>query len=273
MTRFCKNCDTSFEGKFCHNCGQKAFSEADKTIKSIFAEFIQFFTSFESTLLFTLKTILTAPGKLTLDYCNGIRKRYYKPLSLYLLIVIIYLLFPIAKGLNMEMTHYKTNIIGRYIIPDQIDNKIIERGITISELSAEFASKSENTSKLLLFLLIPLTTLLLYAMFPNRKHKIYDVSILAVELNIFYIAVIFLILPVLVSIFAFIFQIKFISDDTLFPFLLGLLGIYIFMLLRKFYQQKWPVLLLKSAVATFLYLFLVQSIYKILVFEITMLLL
>jgi len=273
MAHFCKNCDTNFEGKFCHNCGQKAFSEEDKTIKSIFAELVQFFTSFESTLLYTLKTILTAPGTLTLDYSNGIRKKYYKPLSLYLLIVIIYLLFPIAKGLNMEMVHYKTNAIGRKIIPEQIDNKLIEKNISFDELSAQFAKKSENTSKILLFLLIPLTTLLLFAIFPNRKYKIYDVSILSVELNAFFIAVIFLILPVLISLFAHAFQIDFIYDEVLFPFLIGLMGIYIFMLLRKFYQQKWPVMILKSTLATFLYLIMFQTIYKFLVFEITMLLL
>jgi hypothetical protein len=273
MARLCRNCNTNFEAKFCHNCGQKAFTADDTSIKSIFKELVHFFTNLESNLLLTLKTIIVSPGKLTLDYCSGIRKKYYKPLSLFLLIVVIYLLFPIAKGLNMEMTNYKSNFIGRGLIKAQIEDKMASKNISEAELAAEFKVKSSTTSKILLFLLIPLTALLLLAFFPGRQNKIYDISILSIELNIFYIAVIFLILPLVVYASAFVFKLSQIKDDVLFPFLFGIFGFYIFALLRKFYQPKWPWLIVKSVFVTFFYLILIQTIYKFVVFEVTILLL
>lgn len=272
MTQLCKNCNTNFEAKFCHNCGQKAFSEEDTSIKSIFSELINFFTNFESNLLRTLKAIMVSPGRLTLDYCSGIRKRYYKPLSLYLLIVVIYLLFPVAKGLNMEMIHYKTNFIGRGLIAAQIEDKMVSKNISEAELAALFSEKSTTTSKILLFLLIPLTALLLLAVFPGKKNKIYDTIILSIELNVFYIAVFFLILALTIYAIAYIFNISHISDETLSPVFFGIFSIYIFVLFKKFYQQKWPWTLLKALIVSFCYLVLIQSLYKFLVFEVTMLL-
>ena len=86
----CKNCESILNGKFCSNCGQKIYSERDKSLSNISEEVLHFMTHFEGKLFNTLKVIYLYPGKLSLDYSSGIRQKYYKPISLYLLIVILY---------------------------------------------------------------------------------------------------------------------------------------------------------------------------------------
>ena len=58
------------------------------------------------TFFNTLKKIFTKPGQLSVDYCNGKRKTYFKPLSLFLLLVVVYLLFPVFEGLNMKLYYH-----------------------------------------------------------------------------------------------------------------------------------------------------------------------
>src|SRR5688500_3391743 len=104
----CKNCNHSFTGKYCNVCGEKVYSGHDKEIKHVFEEAFHFLTHFEGKFLTTIKTIFTNPGMLSLDYCNGIRKKYFKPISLFLMIVILYLLFPLFEGLNMRLQYHQS---------------------------------------------------------------------------------------------------------------------------------------------------------------------
>ena len=73
----CKNCQHEFTGKFCNQCGEKVYSEHDKSLKHVFEEGFHFLTHFEGTFFNTLRTIVLRPGKLSLDFCYGIRKRYF----------------------------------------------------------------------------------------------------------------------------------------------------------------------------------------------------
>ena len=157
----CKNCGNFFEGKYCNNCGQKIFSEKDKSVRKIIGDALHFITHFEGSFFKTVKTILFRPSKLTLDYANGIQKKYFKPISLFLFIVILYLLFPMFHALNLKMQSYRTLPITGKIVSEQIDSKINNDAISEEKLSLKFEKKSKTTSKLLLLLFIPLSGLLI----------------------------------------------------------------------------------------------------------------
>lgn len=79
QVRTCKSCGHDFEGHYCNRCGEKLFHEKDKHIGHLFEEQFHFITHFEGSFFNTIKTVLARPGQLTLDYCNGIRKKYFKP--------------------------------------------------------------------------------------------------------------------------------------------------------------------------------------------------
>src|SRR6187402_34629 len=131
----CKNCNTTLKGTYCHNCGQKNYTEKDKNLKGIFEEVFHFMTHFEGTMLTTLKTLLGKPGKLSKDYCDGIRKKYYKPISFFLLLIVVYLVFPFFQGLNMRMPYYKHIPLSGHAIARQINNKTTAKQITETELA------------------------------------------------------------------------------------------------------------------------------------------
>jgi len=89
----CLNCLMPLRGdeNFCPSCGQK--NDVRKLrVSHFFTEFLAGFISYDSTLWRTLKPILLSPGKVSLEYIKGKRKRYVNPFRFYFSVSIIYFL-------------------------------------------------------------------------------------------------------------------------------------------------------------------------------------
>ena len=199
----CKNCHHEFSGSYCNNCGQKFFDENHKKVSHLFEEVIHFFTHFEGSFFTTLKTFLTAPGKTSVDVCNGIRKKYFKPVPFFLLFVVLYLLFPKFQGLNMKFStyvrkDYNTSWYARPVAKKKIDALQIDA----NELAHRYDKKSSYFAKPLLFLLIPFTALILSLLFNSNRKYFFDHFVLATELNTYFIGINFLLLPFLMAAFS-----------------------------------------------------------------------
>lgn len=268
QTETCKNCEKPRSGKYCSYCGQKAYTEQDKSIPHLFHEAFHFITHFEGKFFTTLKTIYRRPGKLSLDYSNGIRQKYYKPLSFYLMTIILYLFFPVFSGMNMEMKNYRdTPITGQYI-SQQIEKKAAKYQIPEEQLSAVYKEKSKTTSKFLLLLLIPLSLPILYLLYPNKKLYLFDKFILLTEINIFFILTFFLFIPFALLPFISFFKLD-INDHLLIPVSMMIFSIYCIILFQKYFQQvKW-LTFVKGISFVLLFLAMLAVVYRTIVFEIT----
>ena len=155
----CKNCRNKFSGKYCNQCGEKVYTEHDKSIGHLLEEGLHFVTHFEGKFFLTLKTILLRPGKLSQEYCDGIRKKYFKPLSFFLLLVILYLLFPLLKGLNMELEDHMNNWYYSGYASQKIDETMRIKGWNLAQTTEKFEVASGKVSKFLLFIIIPFMAL------------------------------------------------------------------------------------------------------------------
>lgn len=266
----CLNCHQYFEGKFCNHCGQKCYTEKDKSLKSILNEALHFFTHLEGKFFTTLKTILFHPGKMSSDYSRGIRQKYYKPISFYLLCVLLYLVFPMFSGLNMEMKFYEVNPLYGELAAKQIVQKMATTGLSREALAETFHRKSESTAKVLLLLLIPFTAAIIYLISFKSKRWMFDNFILATEINSFYIILFYFIFPPVVI------GINYLRPSTVSEGMASLAIIltyvvYVFFLLRRSLQLKKFPLLLATIKLVLLHTFTIQFIYKFIVFECTML--
>lgn len=76
---------------FCASCGQKT-ARPKLTLGSLVADFFVLQFSIEGRLFQTLKAMFSSPGKLTNDYWEGKRARYFSPLQIYLVTSVIFFL-------------------------------------------------------------------------------------------------------------------------------------------------------------------------------------
>lgn len=88
---YCLNCyeELSLHDNFCPNCGQENHDQR-VSIPVFVNDFVTNFLSFDSSLYRTLPAFLFKPGKLTIDFNEGKRKKHLHPIRLYLIFSLFY---------------------------------------------------------------------------------------------------------------------------------------------------------------------------------------
>lgn len=87
----CKNCDTSFEGNFCSNCGQKAATHHIDH-RFIFHEIPHAILHIDKGIFYTIKEFTLRPGRAYLDYAKGKRVKQFSPIAYIIILSSVYLL-------------------------------------------------------------------------------------------------------------------------------------------------------------------------------------
>lgn len=263
------NCGQELNGKYCSHCGQKDYTDKDKSFSAILHEVLHFLTHYEHSVFATIKTIFSKPGQYALDYCNGIRKRYFKPVTLFLVLVVLYLLFPLLQGLNVGLNAFHSKNPQQSVYERQIQHAMKKKGISYESLKEKYHHVSEKTSKFLLLILIPMTALLLYALHFKSGKYAFDYFILATELNIFFLMAFYLILPGILALVQ-LATIKFqLTEPVLVTFVLLAFTAFVFLAFRRFFKGSAGINLLKSALFSVAHLLVIVTVYRLILFWIS----
>jgi hypothetical protein len=224
LERICKNCETNLktEFQFCPKCGQE---HKDKVVhfKQFILDFLGDYFTFDSLIIRSVKPLLFNPGFLTNEFIAGRRVRYIPPLRMFIFISIIFFL-----------------ILGR------VDGSV---GVEATEESEFLDSFFSVWFPRLFFLLLPLFALFLYSLF-RKSGRFYLVHfIFSVHLHAF----IFILSSVMVILIDYIFPSSvFLSQWSLIMIIL-ILQVYLLIALKKVYEQKWFVTLLKLMLLNIMY--------------------
>jgi len=279
-TIICKSCGNKFSGKFCNECGEKVYTDHDKTLRHFFEEGFHFFTHFDSKFLRTIKLVFFKPGFISKEISDGVRKKYFKPMSLFLLGVVIYLLFPILRGMNVHISSH----LGQYrtmgiMFPEKwVLAKMAAQHLSEKQFVDLFEAKSEKISKLLLLIIIPLTGLFLKLLFYKRKKFYFDHFNLSGEINSFNLYLNFLIVPVILNILFWITSywggpdVDY-GDNVYISVILALLFLwYLTVAFKRLYEVRTLHAFLKSLLFLIGHSIIVYFIYRLILFCIVMLL-
>lgn len=233
----CKNCENTFEGKFCPNCSQKADTHRF-TVKHLAHEFFHAFTHTDKGILFLMKELLTRPGQVIREYNAGKRKKYFNPIT-FLLIASALQLFAMKKSHMFE--HYADSLasLTAQLAPTK------EVGAEMSESVKQQTEKplafTLENSKILTFLFIPVLGFFSWLMFRKRganyaENLVLNV-IISAQLSFLFLVlcfVPFLILPSYVILWM-----------TLY-FVIN--WVYTFIVYKQFFGQGWGITILKGII-------------------------
>lgn len=272
MVEKCINCGAELAGKFCYKCGQKKFDKSQKTVGHLVHDAFHFMTHLDGNIWHSIKAIFTRPGKLSLEFGNGKQKYYFKPISLFLLIVVIYLTLPMLTGMNMPLKYHQGMPVYGTYVKKSIEKKMNEAGMTKEGLEEKYYEKSSKVSKVLLLLLIPLSALVTWVLFFGRKVYFYDHLLLATEINTFYLFMTYLLLPLLLWPLSLLSAFKLVLQDQYYT-IISTTIFFVFSLLafKYFFKEKWSVISFKTMGYVFLHFMFVQLIYRFLQFQISFL--
>ncbi|RYY41568.1 MAG: DUF3667 domain-containing protein [Chitinophagaceae bacterium] len=274
-TEACRNCGAPLDGNFCSQCGEKRFTPHDRSLGHLAHDAIHFVTHFDGAFFRTLRTVFTRPGQLSLDYSNGIRKKYFKPVSLLMLLVVLYLLFPLFQGLNM---HLSALVAPQYnyewLVAPMVRKAMAHHHWTFAQLAEHYSAHSPAISKLAIFAVPPLCGIVLCVLFFYKRRYYFDQVVLGIELVSFYVAYQFLLLPLVAVVVTFLYRpaLAFFSDDNQWFEAIRILGDVAFATaaLARFYGQRWWATVPQAVVYLGLFYLGVMYVHHVLVFLITM---
>lgn len=89
-SKYCKNCGAITKDSFCAHCGQRT-SVYKVTLRETFNDLTDNFFSLSAPLPLTLRRLVLNPGALFREYLSGKRKKFYRPISFFILSTLVYL--------------------------------------------------------------------------------------------------------------------------------------------------------------------------------------
>jgi hypothetical protein len=227
-------CGTVLTGNFCANCGEKKLNPSkDYSIGKFLEQTVDGFTHFDSKFLRSFKALLFKPGFLTLEFINGRKTRYMKPVQIFIISsVLLYFIFPsnatffhpiqyMGKGVNLIKFDGTTAIKKKAEADSTSTHVIIKQGNT----------EAAHKSKAFLFLLIPFWGFLFYLLFYKALPWIVPHLIFVTHLLSFLIILFIVHLTI-----ARLFNLSDLGDEALVP-LIALFATYLFIAIRKTYQR------------------------------------
>jgi uncharacterized protein DUF3667 len=116
QAELCPTCGTNVLGKFCYICGEKQTHQHELSLRHFAAHALHELTHLDAKVFATVRYLFTRPGYLTTEFIAGRRSRYMKPLSLFLVAVALMFLADSIHPLslyNMQwlMSHDKNGTI------------------------------------------------------------------------------------------------------------------------------------------------------------------
>ena len=103
----CANCGHGPVAAYCAACGQRRMTERDLTVAGFLHDTVHEFTSLDGRLGATLRALLLHPGLLAREYFAGRGGRYMKPLSLFVLLnLVFFIIQPHTELLRYSYSNY-----------------------------------------------------------------------------------------------------------------------------------------------------------------------
>jgi hypothetical protein len=242
----CKNCEITFEGKYCPTCSQKADTHRF-TIKHILHDFFHAFTHTDKGILYLIRELFVRPGKVALEYNAGKRKKYFSPITFLLITMAIWIFLSQKTDFNGATLRATQSLSDQVEKQSGKENDATER---FQEIENKSKALHEN-SKLLVMLLIPAFALLTWLFFKRSgfnyaENLIFNIFLQG-QTNVFFIIFcipIFLIYPPSVLVLSFLY----------------IIGVWFYSLIayQQFYKQRKWLTIIKGSIVQALSILILQ---------------
>ena len=269
----CQNCGNYLNGTYCSNCGEKQFDKHELTVKHFFGEILESFFHFDNRFFKSLKLLLTKPGQLSLNFVEGRRVYFMKPLQLFLVLNICLFFIP-GNPFSLPLYNYTTyGTFTKYGTKKIIADKIDKSSISLKEYTLQFDEKIKAESKEFIFCYIPFYAFILSLLFILSRRTIAEHLVFACHFMSLYMLLSILNTILIGLPFYYLSKLQhsqlFDNINTL--VLEVLLFVYLFIAIRKFYKPSFLWALISACSISLTFIFILQYYRMLLFFKIVFL--
>lgn len=270
----CPSCGTPIADRFCPACGEKALGPHDLTLGHYLHELVHGFTHADGKLWNSLRATTLRPGELSLAYMQGRRTAYMRPVPLFLVLNLIYFLFPAFETFNTGL-HSQLNFqpYSAWAM-ERMDRIIAAANATPERFELLYSLKSASNAKLMLivmvFLLAPIIGLVNWKRPPQAAGHVTFAFELMI-FNLLWTTILFGLLMYLIgSIFGWLhYDGRWLFDDLFFSGVAVTLNLWFLVKAGRRYQRRTWIGSAWRAVAVVIGLFWALTVYRFLLFGLT----
>lgn len=206
-SELCANCGTLLQGEWCHVCGQKRLKPGDRSLAHLLLDWWEQLTSLEGRWWQSFRDLVLRPGALSSAYLKGQRKRYLAPLTLFLLINLVYFVRSPMTDFNLSLLDQAClqpwsalvqSQVSRRIAPEALDCDLPMRDSALpgwAKLSARYQDIADEVSRSMVIAHVPVIALFLGLLAGWRRWYYAEHVIVALHLFAFFLLYAVAILP------------------------------------------------------------------------------
>ena len=262
----CVTCGSELAGEYCHACGERTLREPPSLLRFI-GELLSEALDADGRIVKTVKTLVFAPGRLTVEYLEGRRKPYLGPTAVFVVMnVLFFFVQPLANVNTFTANlHSQTNWYPYSQWADEVISRHLEESSTDrAGYARDFDIASDRYARSLIFLQVPLFALgVMLVQIAKRRYFIEHL----VYATHFFAALLLAGVVASICIYAY-WQLGLGNDfDLEIPFLLFIVGYAVFSL-RAVYGDGWLGAGIKSVLLLVVCVAVIQA-YRFVLFIVT----
>ncbi len=265
----CLNCGSTISGSFCESCGQKVIDETDRSLSTLIAGFFGNILFLDGRFMISLRYLFFNPGRMTFEFLTGKRKKFVPPVTLFLFANLIYFFLNPITDYSLSLHDQITYQFYSSTANSMVEEKINEKSISIEDYSLEYGKSSDQISKTIMILNIPMIALFVYALSFRKREFYFDSLVFTFHFFTFFLlcisigdAIDDLLLSLLPESLSIIQWIWFLSFILIVPAIYGVLSF------RKYLEVNW-LWAIAGGVAIILGIVTAQMFYRLIIFLLT----
>jgi len=193
----CPTCHHQILTSFCPECGERPLNEDDLKLQGLLKQFLHAFSSIDSRLIRSFRTLVRRPGLLTVTYLQGQRRPYTGPVQLFLVANVLFFAMQsltntniVSSQLDSHLYNQDWSVLARRLVSNRLDTM----HMTPEAYTPIFNNAVVTNAKSLIILMVAPFTLLLPIMFlrarrPFGAHIVFSLHLYTFLLLLFCVCV------------------------------------------------------------------------------------
>lgn len=263
----CPECGTPIPERFCTRCGEKRVEARDYSLRHFLGEALNVIANLESPIPRSFFALLFRPGLLTSEYLAGRRKRYLKPLQLFLFCNVIFFFAQPLTGFNTLTTPLNIHLTAmpyKQRAQRMVREELERRQTPLEEYRARFDAVIQNQAKSLVFVMALMFAFVLLPLYWRRRRYLVEHLVFATHLYSFFLLLLLVLRFVTLPAFLAAHKLGLVNGGFNFDFtftliFLAVCGTYLYVAQRRVYKQGRAVTLVKCLALVFSIAVIIQT--------------
>ncbi len=263
----CPECGEPIDERFCPRCGEKRVEARDYSLRHFLGEAVNVFANLESPIPRSFAALLFRPGLLTAEYLAGRRKRYLKPLQIFVLCNVVFFFAQPLTGFNTLTTPLNVHMSGmpyRERAQRMVSGELARRQVPLEEYRARFDAVIQNQAKSLVIVMALMFAFFLLPLYWRRRRYLVEHLVFATHFYSFFLLLLLGLRFVTVPVFRAAHRHNVMPQGYKFDFIftmifLSVCGVYLYFAQRRVYRQARAMTLLKCVALAFSVAVIIQT--------------